>query len=72
MNFLSYEFPDLLKIWASPRYDPLKAPDPEDWLALDEQERIELARDYRRRKSSAHCASFMYAAARFTMSGAVA
>jgi hypothetical protein len=32
------------------RYDPLKAPDPEQWLALDEQERIELARDYHRRK----------------------
>ena len=32
------------------RYDPLKAPDPEEWLALDQQERIELARDYHRRK----------------------
>src|SRR5258708_2203477 len=32
------------------RYDPLKAPDPEEWLALDEQERIELARDCHRRK----------------------
>jgi hypothetical protein len=31
------------------RYDPLKAPDPEAWLALDEQERIELVRDYHRR-----------------------
>jgi hypothetical protein len=31
------------------RYDPFKAPDPEEWLALDEQERIELARDYHRR-----------------------
>jgi hypothetical protein len=31
------------------RYDPLKAPDPEEWLALDEQERINLARDYHRR-----------------------
>ena len=28
------------------RYDPLVAPDPEEWLALDEQERIDLARDY--------------------------
>ena len=32
------------------RYDPLKAPDPEEWLALGEQERIELARDYHRRE----------------------
>ena len=32
------------------RYDPLKAPDPDEWLALDEQERIELARDYHRRE----------------------
>jgi hypothetical protein len=31
------------------RYDPLKAPDPEAWLALDEQARIELVRDYHRR-----------------------
>jgi len=31
------------------RYDPLKAPDPEEWLALDEQERIALACDYHRR-----------------------
>ena len=30
------------------RYDPLEAPDPEEWLALDEQERIDLARDYHR------------------------
>ena len=27
-------------------YDPLDAPDCEEWLALDEQERIALARDY--------------------------
>ena len=27
-------------------YDPLDAPDYEKWLALDEQERIALARDY--------------------------
>ena len=31
------------------RYDPLEAPDPEEWLALDEQKRIDLARDYHRR-----------------------
>jgi len=31
------------------RYDPLKAPDPAEWLALDEQERISLAQDYHRR-----------------------
>jgi hypothetical protein len=31
------------------RYDPLEAPDLEEWLALDEQERIDLARDYHRR-----------------------
>jgi hypothetical protein len=31
------------------RYDPLVAPDPKKWLALDEQERIDLARDYHRR-----------------------
>jgi hypothetical protein len=31
------------------RYDPLKAPDPQEWLALDEQERIALAQDYHRR-----------------------
>jgi hypothetical protein len=30
------------------RYDPLEAPDPEEWLALDEQERIDLVRDYHR------------------------
>jgi len=30
------------------RYDPLKAPDPEEWLSLDEQERISLAQDYHR------------------------
>jgi hypothetical protein len=28
------------------RYDPLAAPDPEEWLALDEQERINLVRNY--------------------------
>ncbi len=31
------------------RYDPLEAPDPEEWLALDEQERIDLAQEYHRR-----------------------
>jgi len=31
------------------RYDPLAAPDPEQWLALDEQERIDLVQDYHRR-----------------------
>lgn len=30
------------------RYDPLKAPDPKKWLALDEVERIELAVKYHR------------------------
>ena len=31
------------------QYNPLKAPDPEEWLSMDEQERISLARDYHRR-----------------------
>jgi hypothetical protein len=31
-------------------YDPLKVPDPQQWLALDEQKRIALVRDYHRRK----------------------
>jgi hypothetical protein len=31
------------------RYDPLEAPDPEEWLELDEQERIDLVRDDHRR-----------------------
>jgi len=30
-------------------YDALEAPDPEEWLELDEHERIELVRDYHRR-----------------------
>lgn len=30
------------------RYDALEAPEPEEWLALDEKERIDLARDYHR------------------------
>ena len=30
-------------------YDPLQAPDPEEWLALDEAERILLAEEYHRR-----------------------
>ena len=28
------------------RYDPEYAPNPEQWLALDEQERIDLARSW--------------------------
>jgi len=28
------------------RYDPLEAPDPEEWLELDEQERIDLVLEY--------------------------
>jgi hypothetical protein len=28
------------------RYDPLRAPDPEQWLALDEQKRIDLVASY--------------------------
>jgi len=31
------------------RYDPLKAPDPKEWLATDEGERIEMVRQYHRR-----------------------
>jgi uncharacterized protein len=31
------------------RYDPLNAPDPKDWLSLDEQERLDLVEDYHRR-----------------------
>jgi Domain of unknown function (DUF1841) len=31
------------------RYDALKAPDPEDWLDLDEQERIDEVIEYHRR-----------------------
>lgn len=31
------------------RYDPFAAPDPEAWLALDEQERFTLVEDYHRR-----------------------
>ncbi len=31
------------------RYDPERAPDPEKWLALDEQERIMLVEAYHRR-----------------------
>ena len=30
-------------------YDPLEAPEPEEWLAIDEPERIRLALDYHRR-----------------------
>ncbi len=32
-------------------YDPLAAPDPQDWLALDEQERISLVEQYHRRNN---------------------
>jgi hypothetical protein len=31
------------------RYDPFAAPDPEAWLALDEEERFTLVEDYHRR-----------------------
>jgi uncharacterized protein len=31
------------------RYDPLKAPDPQEWLSLDEQERLDLVEEYHRR-----------------------
>ena len=31
------------------KYDPLKAPDPEEWLALDEMQRLDLVEDYHRR-----------------------
>lgn len=30
-------------------YDPLEAPEPEEWLAIDEAERIHLVHDYHRR-----------------------
>jgi hypothetical protein len=31
-------------------YDPLKPPDPQQWLALDERARMALVQDYHRRK----------------------
>jgi hypothetical protein len=31
------------------RYNPIEAPNPEEWLALDERARIDLVRDYHRR-----------------------
>jgi len=31
------------------QYDPLEAPEPEEWLAIDEAERIDLVKDYHRR-----------------------
>jgi hypothetical protein len=31
------------------RYDPLKAPNPQEWLALDELKRLSLVREYHRR-----------------------
>src|SRR5947208_326239 len=36
--------------YAMKHYNPLKTPDPEDWLALDEMERIYLVRKYHRQK----------------------
>ena len=30
------------------RYDPLNAPDPQQWLLLDEKERLGLVEDYHR------------------------
>jgi len=33
------------------RYNPLEAPDGQEWLALDEQERIDLVRAYHRKAS---------------------
>lgn len=33
---------------ATHRYDPFRAPDPEQWLALDEQKRIDLVLEYHR------------------------
>ncbi len=32
------------------KYDPERTPDPEWWLTLDEQERIQVVEDYHRRK----------------------
>lgn len=34
---------------ASDRYDPLKAPDAKEWLAMDEDERMQLVLDYHAR-----------------------
>src|SRR5262245_7758198 len=31
------------------RYNPLKTPDPQEWLALDEGERLRMVEDYHRR-----------------------
>ncbi|MFL6936576.1 MAG: hypothetical protein ACJ8EJ_18200 [Xanthobacteraceae bacterium] len=31
-------------------YDPFTSPEPEEWLALDEQERVDLVENYHRRK----------------------
>jgi len=33
-----------------PTYDPSKTPNAEEWLALEESERLDLVRDYHRRK----------------------
>src|ERR1700733_3070308 len=38
-----------ISVMAIGRYNPLEAPDAEQWLALDEQERIQLALDYHTR-----------------------
>lgn len=36
------------KVLAVNRYDPERAPEPAEWLALDEQVRIELAEEHHR------------------------
>jgi hypothetical protein len=41
---------DLNLLESSMKYDPLVPPDPKEWLALGEQERIDLAEEYHRRK----------------------
>jgi hypothetical protein len=54
------------------RYDPLKAPDPEEWLALDEQERIDLVRDYHRRARIKLPAATLHAALHAIVDGQIA
>jgi len=44
------------------RYNPIVAPNPDEWLALDEQERINLARDYHRKAPSAERKSARHSA----------
>jgi hypothetical protein len=34
------------------KYDPLEAPELEEWLAIDEAERIQLAQDYHRAREA--------------------